>query len=135
MALQHIVLFSFPRELSEDEAGQMRAMVASWPSEIGLMTKCRLGTDLTGARNRGYGYLLYTEFPGEPALHEYRAHPVHLRFMDWLAERDCTPLAFDYHLDEHTVLMAEGHERAMLPGKRPGKEEASAERCRRWRAG
>ena len=27
------------------------------------MTKCRLGTDLTGARTRGYSHLLYTEFP------------------------------------------------------------------------
>jgi hypothetical protein len=107
MALQHIVLFSFPRELSQDEAAQMRAMVGSWPKEIGLMTKCRFGTDLTGARTRGYGYLLYTEFPDADALNEYRAHPVHLQFLDWLVERDCTPLAFDYLLDEHTVLMTE----------------------------
>ena len=107
MALQHIVLFSFPRELSDDEVEQMWEMVESWPKEIGLMTKCRLGTDLTGARNRGYGYLLYTEFPDIEAMNEYRAHPVHIRFIDWLVERDCTPLAFDYLLDEHSVLMAE----------------------------
>ena len=107
MALQHIVLFSFPRELSDDEVAQMWEMVESWPKEIGLMTKCRLGTDLTGARNRGYGYLLYTEFPDIEAMNEYRAHPVHIRFIDWLVERDCTPLAFDYLLDEHSVLMAE----------------------------
>ena len=107
MSLQHIVLFSFPRALSEEEAADMRAMVASWPSEIGLMTKCRFGTDLTGARTRGYGYLLYTEFPDIEAMNEYRAHPAHIRFNDWLVERDCTPLAFDYLLDEHTVLMAE----------------------------
>jgi hypothetical protein len=107
MTLQHIVLFSFPRELSSDEAAQMRDMVASWPAEIGLMTKCRLGTDLTGARTRGYGYLLYTEFPDVQAMTAYRAHPVHVRFMDWLAERSCTPLAFDYLLDEQTVLMDE----------------------------
>jgi hypothetical protein len=105
--VQHIVLFSFPRELSEDEAAEMRAMVGSWPSEIGLMGKCRLGTDLTGARTRGYGYLLFTEFPGVGAMDEYRAHPVHVQFMDWLSERDCTPLAFDYELDERTVLMPE----------------------------
>jgi hypothetical protein len=107
MTLQHIVLFSFPRELSDDEAAQMRQLVASWPKEIGLMTRCRLGTDVTGARNRGYGYLLYTEFPDMAAMNQYRAHPVHLQFLDWLAQRDCTPLAFDYLLDEHTVLMAE----------------------------
>jgi Stress responsive A/B Barrel Domain len=107
MTLQHIVLFSFPRELSDAEAAQMRDMVASWPAQIGLMTRCRLGTDLTGARTRGYGYLLYTEFPDVESMHAYRAHPVHVQFMDWLADRDCTPLAFDYHLDEQTVLMAE----------------------------
>jgi hypothetical protein len=113
--LQHIVLFSFPRELSEDEAADMRAMVASWPSEIGLMTRCRFGTDLTGARTRGYGYLLYTEFPDVAALDEYRAHPVHQRFFDWLMERDCTPLAFDFYLDGNTVLMPEEHGPADLP--------------------
>ncbi|HEY5016409.1 MAG TPA: Dabb family protein [Streptosporangiaceae bacterium] len=107
MTVQHIVLFSFPRELSAAEAAQMRAMVASWPKEIGLMTKCRFGTDLTGARTRGYPYLLYTEFPDVDALNAYRAHRVHVQFLDWLTERDCTPLAFDYQLDDQTVLMAE----------------------------
>jgi Stress responsive A/B Barrel Domain len=107
MTLQHIVLFSFPRELSPEEAAQMRDMVASWPGEIGLMTKCRLGTDLTLARNRGYSHLLYTEFPDVATMNAYRAHPVHIKFMDWLAEHDCAPLAFDYVLDEQTVLMPE----------------------------
>jgi len=119
MTLQHVVLFSFPRELSEEEAHQMRAMVASWPEEIGLMGKCRFGTDLTGARTRGYRYLLYTEFPDVAALNSYRADPVHVEFMNWLAERECTPLAFDYHLDDHTVLMAEDNEPALRRGHRP----------------
>jgi Stress responsive A/B Barrel Domain len=107
MTLQHIVLFSFPRDLSDTEAAQMRDMVASWPAQIGLMTKCRLGTDLTGARNRGYSHLLYTEFPDVESMNAYRAHPVHVKFMDWLAERQCTPLAFDYQLDEQTDFMPE----------------------------
>jgi hypothetical protein len=129
MTLQHIVLFSFPRELSEDEAAQMRAMVASWPSEIGLMTKCRFGTDLTGARTRGYRYLLYTEFPDVAALDEYRAHPVHRRFFDWLMERDCTPLAFDFHLDSGTVLIPERLEAAPLSAapRRTGGDAGRAE--------
>jgi len=107
MSVQHIVLFSFPRELSAAEAADMRAMVASWPKEIGLMTKCRFGTDLTGARTRGYPYLLYTEFPSVEVLKEYQAHPVHQQFLAWIVERDCTPLAFDYYLDGQTVLMPE----------------------------
>jgi hypothetical protein len=107
MTLQHIVLFSFPGDLSQEEAAQMRDMVASWPTQIGLMTRCRLGTDLTGARNRGYGYLLYTEFPDVQSMNSYRAHPVHVEFLNWLAARNCTPLAFDYLLDEQTMLMTE----------------------------
>jgi hypothetical protein len=107
VTVQHIVLFSFPQELSADDAAQMRAMVASWPEKIGLMTRCRLGTDLTNARTRGFSYLLYTEFPDVATLNEYRAHPVHVEYMDWLAEHQCTPLAFDYHLDGQTVLMPE----------------------------
>ena len=107
MTVQHIVLFSFPRELSAEEAADMRAMVASWPTEIGLMTRCRFGTDLTGARTRGYPYLLYTEFPSVEVLKEYQAHPVHQQFLAWIVERDCTPLAFDYYLDGQTVLMPE----------------------------
>jgi hypothetical protein len=107
MTLQHIVLFSFPRPLTTAEAGQMRDMVASWPAEIGLMSKCRFGTDVTGARTRGYDYLLFTEFPDLETMERYREHPVHQRFLAWLIERECTPLAFDYYLDERTVLADE----------------------------
>jgi hypothetical protein len=108
VTLQHIVLFSFPQPLTAGEEEQMRAMVASWPKEIGLMTKCRFGTDITGARNRGYGYLLYTEFADMETMTRYRDHPVHQRFFEWIMERDCTPLAFDYYLDSSTVFTAEG---------------------------
>jgi hypothetical protein len=85
----------------------MRDMVASWPAEIGLMSKCRFGTDVTGARTRGYDYLLFTEFPDLETMERYREHPVHQRFLAWLIERECTPLAFDYYLDERTVLADE----------------------------
>jgi Stress responsive A/B Barrel Domain len=106
MALQHIVLFSFPRPLDAGEEEQMRAMIASWPREIGLLTKVRFGRDITGARTRGYDYLLYSECADMDTLERYRAHPVHQQFLKWIMERDCTPLAFDYYLDEKTVLAA-----------------------------
>ena len=110
MTLQHIVLFSFPKPLTAGEEEQIRAMVASWPEQIGLMAKCRFGTDITGARNRGYGYLLYTEFADMETMTRYREHPVHQRFLGWITERDCTPLAFDYYLDSTTVLTTGGEE-------------------------
>ena len=107
MGLQHIVLFKFPRELTPWEDERMRAMVASWPEKIGLMTKVRFGSDISGGRNRGYAYLLYTEFPDLETMNAYRAHPVHVEFLNFINELDCEPLAFDYALDEHTVLMPE----------------------------
>src|ERR1700761_9046040 len=107
MTLQHIVLFSFPSALSAEDEAQLRAMVASWPLEIGLLTKCRLGHDIPGHGTRGYSHLLYTEFPDFDAMTAYRDHPVHQAFLAWLTERDCVPLAFDYVPDSRTVLMPE----------------------------
>lgn len=107
MTLQHIVLFSFPTDLSDGDDREMREQVASWATEIATMGRLRFGTDLTGARTRGYQYLLYTEFADVAALQAYRDHPVHQRFLAWITERDCTPLAFDYALDSTTVLVPE----------------------------
>jgi len=108
MTLQHVVLFSFPAPLSDEDAAAMRGMIAGWPASIGLMSSCRFGTDLTGARTRGYQYLLYMEFPSLDVLREYQAHPVHQKFLEWISARDCTPLAFDYNLGPDTLLMSEG---------------------------
>ncbi len=107
MALQHVVLFSFPQELSDEEYADMRAQVASWPEEIGGMSRLRFGADLTGARTRGHSRLLYMEFASLDDLKQYQQHPVHQAFHRWVTERRCTPLAFDYCIDEDTVLMPE----------------------------
>ncbi|MBV9101249.1 MAG: Dabb family protein [Candidatus Dormibacteraeota bacterium] len=107
MTLQHIVLFSFPRELSDAEYEDMRSQIAAWPEKIGGFSSLRFGADITGARTRGYSRLLYMEFDGTDELQRYRAHPVHQAFNQWIIDHECTPLAFDYFLDERTVLMPE----------------------------
>ncbi|MDX6296253.1 MAG: Stress responsive Barrel Domain [Nocardioidaceae bacterium] len=104
--LQHIVLLSFPDDLSTAEDAELRAMVRSWPREIGTMSEARIGTDLTGARTRGYQYLLYTVFPDTKTLAEYVAHPVHQQLVRFLDDRRCQRLAFDYYLDETTDAFA-----------------------------
>ena len=107
MTLQHIVLFSFPEDLSADDDATIRGLVASWATEIATMGRLRFGRDVTGARTRGYQYLLYTEFADTDVLQAYRDHPVHQKFLAWITERSCTPLAFDYYLDATTVLSPE----------------------------
>lgn len=104
MTLQHIVLFSFPQELSDDDAAEMRRHIEAWPGAIPGFRALRFGRDLTGARTRGHQYLLYTEFDDEESLVAYQQHPVHQQFLRWVLSHDCTPLAFDYHLDGRTVI-------------------------------
>ena len=105
MSLQHIVLFSFPTDLDAAGEAEMRRQVARWPGEIGGMTAVRLGRSINDERTRGHQFLLYTEFPDVPALVAYQQHPVHQEFLRWVLERQCTPLAFDYPLDETTVVL------------------------------
>ncbi len=100
--LQHVVLFKFPVPLTAHEDAELRSMVASWPEEIGTMSECRFGGDLSGERTRGYHYLLSTVFPSAQVLAEYVAHPVHQELVAWLDARQCERLAFDYYLDEAT---------------------------------
>ena len=103
MTLQHIVLFSYPDELSPEDAADMRNQILVWPGVIPDIRELRFGRDITGARTRGHQYLLYMTFDDGDALAAYQQHPVHQKFLAWVLEHDCTPLAFDYHLTDETV--------------------------------
>jgi hypothetical protein len=102
--LQHVVLFSFPTELSGPDWAEMQRQVRTWPTEIGGIDEIRLGRAIDDARTRGYQYLLYMEVADLDALVAYQQHPVHQVFLRWVLDHDCTPLAFDYYLDETTVV-------------------------------
>ena len=104
MTLQHIILFSFPEELSDADAADMRAQIEAWPERIGGFGAIRFGRDLTDERTRGYQYLLYTEFDDLDALRTYQQHKVHQHFLRWVLDRSCTPLAFDYDLTPDTQI-------------------------------
>jgi hypothetical protein len=103
--VQHVVLLRFPRELTQDEEAEMQAFVRSWPGEIGGFTRLRLGRDITGARAQGFQYLLFEEFESTEVMEAYFPHPVHQEFARWVADRNCETLAFDYVLDETTVVV------------------------------
>jgi hypothetical protein len=105
--IQHVVLFNFPDGLTPAEEAEMYGHVRSWPDAIGGFTKLRIGPDMTGARTRGYQYLLFEEFVDRDAMEAYTPHPVHQVFATWVAERSCQVLAFDYVLDDSTVVLGE----------------------------
>lgn len=104
MTLQHVVLFSFPQDLSDADWDDMRRQVRSWPAEIGGIDAIRFGPSTNIDRTRGYQYLLYMELADLDALVRYQQHPVHQHFLRWVLDRDCTPLAFDFYLDAETVI-------------------------------
>ena len=103
--LQHVVLFKYPENLSDDDWADMQAQVRSWPAEIGGIEAIRLGPSFNTDRTRGYQYLLYMELADLDALVRYQKHPVHQQFLKWVLDHDCEPLAFDYYLDEETVVL------------------------------
>jgi hypothetical protein len=105
MTLQHVVLFSFPTDLSAEDWADMQRQVRSWPSEIGGIDVIRLGPSINIERTRGYQYLLFMEVADEAALVAYQQHPVHQQFLKWVIDHDCTPLAFDYYVDESTAIL------------------------------
>jgi hypothetical protein len=104
--LQHVVLFSFPTELSAADWEDMQRQVRSWPAEIGSIDEIRLGAPIDDARTRGYQYRWYMEVAVLDALVAYLQHPVDPVVLQWVLDRDCTPLAFDYYLDETTVVLS-----------------------------
>jgi hypothetical protein len=106
--VQHVVLFRFPTELTEDEVAEMRARIRSWPERIGGFTGLRFGPDPTGERTQGFQYLLFEEFESREALDAYQPHPVHREFTTWVADRHAETLAFDYALDADTVVVPAG---------------------------
>jgi hypothetical protein len=103
--LQHVVLFSFPTDLDDADWADMQAQVRSWPAEIGGIDTIRLGPSINAERTRGYQYLLFMELADLDALVRYQKHPVHQKFLQWVIDHNCTPLAFDYYIDEDTVVL------------------------------
>ncbi len=104
--LQHVVLISFPDDVTEEQDNELRTMLFACGREIRPMHECRIGADLTGERTRGYDFLLYTVFPDADALAAYVAHPVHQVLVRWLDAHGCQRLAFDYHIDATTDAFA-----------------------------
>ena len=105
MSLQHVVLFAFPDEPAPDLANELTDQIRGWVDVIPGIRALRVGRDITGSRTRGYHHLLYMEFDDEVGLRTYQQHPVHQQFLTWVNEHDITPLAFDYLLDDTSVLL------------------------------
>src|SRR3954451_2371781 len=97
--LQHVVLFSFPTDLSAEDWADMQAQVRSWPDEIGGIDTIRLRAAVNNQRPRGYQSLLFMEVADLHALVRYQKHPVPQKFLQWVIDHDCKPLSFDYSPD------------------------------------
>ena len=101
---QHVVLFKFPRELSDDEEREMFDQVKAWPETIDGFTGLRIGKDVSG-RSGGWQYLLLTEFESEEAHQSYYSQPAHVRFSEWVFERDAEVARIDYPLANRNLIV------------------------------
>jgi Stress responsive A/B Barrel Domain len=104
MPIQHVLLMKFSEPLDQISESELREHVRSWPRLIGEMTALRIGPSFTPERTRGYQYLMYMEFPDEASLRRYQDHPAHKAFVAWASALGSDPLAFDYYLDDATVI-------------------------------
>lgn len=105
MTIQHAVLLGFDPELDEADREELVDQVRAWPKAIGGFRTLRVGPPLFTARSQGYHFLLFMELADEEALEAYQVHPVHQRFASWVVDHGGTVLAFDYALDETTVIV------------------------------
>ena len=102
--VQHVVLFKFPNELTDDEERDMFASVRAWPKSIEGFSGLRIGKDVTG-RNGGFSYLLLTEFENEEAHQAYYSQPAHVAFSEWVMSRNCEVIRMDYPLTPDTLVI------------------------------
>ena len=104
--IQHLVLFHFPRALSEQEEGEMFGRVRAWPEQIGGFRRLRFGRDASG-RSRGYDYALMVEFETAEDMERYTPHPVHRAFADWVHARGSDEVVVDYPVHLDTVIVGD----------------------------
>ncbi len=102
-SIQHLVLFHFPRQLTEDEELEMFAQVQRWPEAIGGFSRLRFGRDVSG-RSRGYDYALLIEFGNQEAAERYFPHPAHRAFADWVHARGSEEIVVDYDVRSSAVV-------------------------------
>lgn len=100
--IQHVVLFRFPRPLTDGEARTFLGHVAAWPSRMDIrFTALRAGRDVSG-RARGHEFALVTEFESPADLAAYQADPAHQEFVAWSRGLGGETLAFDFPLTSDT---------------------------------
>ena len=100
---QHVVLFKFPRALTEEEEKEMFSRVRAWPETIPGFTGLRIGKDVTG-RSGGYDYLLLTEFENEELHQAYYGAPAHKEFSDWVFSLNAEVIRVDYPLTKQALI-------------------------------
>jgi heme-degrading monooxygenase HmoA len=101
---QHVVLFKFPEELSDEEEKEMFDQVRAWPETIEGFTGLRIGKDVSG-RSAGWHYLLLTEFESEEAHQGYYSQPAHVRFSEWVFAHNAEVARIDYPLANRNLII------------------------------
>lgn len=102
----HLVLFHFPRALSEQEEGEMFGRVRAWARADRRLS----AAPLRPGRERtveGLRYGLMVEFESAEDMERSTPHRVHRAFADWVHARGSDEVVVDYPVHPDTVIVGD----------------------------
>lgn len=95
--LRHIVMMKFNEKgKAENAAARIEGMLYGLLKTVGPLKKMEVG--ISDFENNIFGLVLTADFEDEAGLNIYRAHPEHVKILDYIKEVVEQLAAVDYYL-------------------------------------
>jgi hypothetical protein len=96
--LRHIVMMKFRnRETAKETAGKVKTMLHGLVPVIDELKRMEVGINVN-TKPAAYDLVLTADFDDEAGLNAYRAHPDHVKILDFMKEVVDKTTVVDYYL-------------------------------------
>jgi len=96
--LRHIVMMKFRnRETAKETAGKVKTMLDGLVPVINELKRMEVGINVN-TKPAAYDLVLTADFDDEAGLNAYRAHPDHVKILDFMKEVVDKTTVVDYYL-------------------------------------
>jgi hypothetical protein len=96
--LRHIVMMKFRnRETAKETAGKVKTMLDGLVPVIDELKRMEVGINVN-TKPAAYDLVLTADFDDEAGLNAYRAHPDHVKILDFMKEVVDKTTVVDYYL-------------------------------------